>query len=1045
MGCRYQFQGKTYTAWEFDDVLRAMAPAELLPFLPPSVHDIVRGVDVVAPAAGTLYSQGERVVPEAGRLGAFLKSSAPKLSAALSDIFNTRETFNWLHKSVGTQHHKASLDSDFKRVYESAMSFENDVSRLANEAADFAPDLIPRMDGLRETMQTARRVMQDAKDSRAISSWVFYGTLAERVFTDEELRNPQAVRTRYGDLLPASEPLQSLSTRQIDLYRQFQNATSKSLDDLAASEMARLAKISKLEVAPEGMPLADTARFYFDQFAGELERQMTALEEMKEAQAEEMNALEASAKDGIGAEWGQQYVELVSNTKARHAADRQLVNNAIADMLRLKDAFIGKAETISKLKANGYAPLMRFGRYTVDVVMHNEAGEVVKDAEGNEERPFFGMFETEAEANAVARELAEEFPGYSIEQGILSEHQSELFAGVAPENLQLYAEMAGFEADEAFQKYLKLATANRSAMKRMIHRKGTAGFSFDATRTLASFITSNARAASSNLHMGDMLRAVSDIPKGKGDVKDEAIKLMQYVRSPSEAGSTIRSFLFFQYLGGSVASALVNMTQSLTTTFPYLSQYTTAADAGTQVLAAMKAATSRMYGGSTGDTAMDAILKRAEEEGIVAPQEIHMIQGEASRGDNLIGRNPLWRALENKYPALRYTSRLVHAGMSLWGAFFSLAEQYNRQVSFVAAYRIAIANGKTAEQAYAFASESVTETQFNYAKSARSNWGRNPVGAVVLTFKTFLVNYVELGIRLAKNDPKAALIMLGMLILLAGTQGAPGADDLDDVIDTLGQAMGYSTNAKRWKQEALQDLFGGGEFGRAAAGFIQHGVSYITPLDLSGRLSVGNIIPATSLLKKSDQSATDDIGELLGPAAGLAKTLHGAAQAAMGGAGALETLATMAAPKAITDVAKAVDMAQSGIYRDTHGRRVVDVSTADAVIKAFGFQPNSVAIVRRAERMVQQDIALFRAVKMQAAEQWARGVFERDPEKVESAKEALRDWNDKNPGLPMRVKLSQVQRRVSEMKKLSGDRMASSAPTEIRGNVRSVLNSGELE
>ena len=44
---------------------------------------------------------------------------------------------------------------------------------------------------------------------------------------------------------------------------------------------------------------------------------------------------------------------------------------------------------------------------------------------------------------------------------------------------------------------------------------------------------------------------------------------------------------------------------------------------------------------------------------------------------------------------------------------------------------------------------------------------------------------------------------------------------------------------------------------------------------------------------------------------------------------------------------QAVDMVQTGEYRDTRGRKVVDVSGFDAFIKSVGFQPNTVAEPRR--------------------------------------------------------------------------------------------------
>ena len=974
-----------------------------------------------------------------------IQASSPKIADALRDTFATNEKFGWWHKTLGTQHHKAHLDKDFAKVYHAAQAFERDTARMASEAADLAPDLLPKMDGIGDTVRTAKNVKRDARDSAAISPWVYYGTLAESVFSDEQLMNPDAVIEKFGKLLPDDQPLKPLTERQIKLYRQYHAAINKSLEDLAISEMGRLARIAKLDMAEPTMTMHEAARYYFEQIAGEIQNLTAALEELQEEQKAEAKLLEDAAEDeATGADQRKRYAKLLMDMKAKHKEQREAITAPLADLLNMKEHFIGRAMKIKELQDKGYAPLMRFGKYTVDVTLQDENGKVLTDPDGNELRPFFGMFESEAEANAVARELREEYPDHTVTQGILSEHQHQLFQGITPENVELYAKAVGMDTDEAFQRYLKLATANRSAMKRLIHRKGTAGFSFDATRSLASFITSNSRAASSNLHIGDMLKAVADIDKTKGDVKDEAIKLMEYVRSPAEGGVAIRSMLFFQYLGGSVASALVNMTQTFTTTFPYLSQekFGGPKKAADELRKAMAMSAKRMRGGSTGDKALDALLKRAEEEGVVAPHEIHMLQGEAGRGSGIFANSPVWRSLENKYPALRFTSRFIDAGKSLWGSFFSLAEQYNRQVAFIAAYQMAKQQGKSEAQAYAMAEQAVEESQFNYQKSARPNWARSAVGATLLTFKTFLINYLEFIKRLPNRE---RAIAIGMLVLLAGAQGAPGADDLDDIIDTIGQAAGHSTNTKRWKREVLADIFGNGDFGKAASGFILHGVSEFLPMDISGRLSVGNIIPATSLFKRDNVSTTDEVAELIGPAGGLAKKLYEGAKGVVSGDDPTRMLMYVVAPKAIADAYQGVDMLQTGIYRDYRGRKVTDASALDAAVKAIGFQPNSVAVVKRAERLVQQDIALFRNVKQDIAERWARGIFERDTDKVAKAREELRDWNEKNPAMPMAVKTSQIQRRVTEMKKTSGERVASASPKEIRGNVEHTLRAGELQ
>ena len=90
---------------------------------------------------------------------------------------------------------------------------------------------------------------------------------------------------------------------------------------------------------------------------------------------------------------------------------------------------------------------------------------------------------------------------------------------------------------------------------------------------LAAFITSNARLSSSNWHFGDMNAAIQRIPKHKGDVIDESVKLAKYIQNPQEEAATIRGLMFFNFVGGSGRLRVSEHDAELTTTLPFLAQY----------------------------------------------------------------------------------------------------------------------------------------------------------------------------------------------------------------------------------------------------------------------------------------------------------------------------------------------------------------------------------------------------------------------------------------------------------------------------------------
>ena len=688
------------------------------------------------------------------------------------------------------------------------------------------------------------------------------------------------------------------------------------------------------------------------------------------------------------------------------------------------DKVDAKAERAQDLIRRGYAPLSRFGTYTLEAML--PTGE-----------RYFGMFETQAERTKMLRTLNVARAG-EISQGTLSQEAYKIFAGVSPETLELFGDLLGLESQgdgpgaQAFQEYLKATKSNRSAMKRLIERKGIAGFSEDVGRVLAGFIYSNARQTSTNLHTGEItqsLTAMKDGDKTQGELLDSAVKLVEYIRNPQEEAQALRGLLFAQYIGGSVASALVNMTQPITMTLPWLSQYGGLANAGKQLAAAARDAAK---GRSTGNARLDAALLKAEEEGIVSPQEVHQLMAQAAgRGSLQAGDGTL--AGDASAKAGNALSKVALA----WGKGFSLAEQFNRRVTFIAAWRNAAERGLSDPSS--FAEQAVAETQGVYNKGNKPAWARGAVGSTVFTFKQYSIAYVEMLHRMAtRGGPegkRAALYALGILFLLSGLGGGPGADDLDDLISGALQALGYNFDSKAKRREFLTGIIG-----QAGADFVERGVSGIAgvPIDVSGRLGMGNLIPGTGLLtKKTDH--TRDVAEIAGPAGDFANRIFQAGGSVI--KGDIAKAGNSLAPTAIRNLSQAYDMANMGMYRDKKDMKVLDTDGYDAFAKFIGFQPNDVKRAQDANSEVQRRVALNQMRESEIADAWALGVFEKDQDKVKAARDALAQWNADNPESPIRIDFKQIAKQVRAMNEDKATRIAKTAPVEIRAAVRRELES----
>lgn len=964
----------------FVAAVRAWALAHGVPLKSVTVDDLVAYAQ-----AGVRKAAKGRVLTTSGAQGAMSKSpdsegiqfsrsgtlrtATRAATDALADTFTAPGKLSWWHKTMGTMYNLAERSPYFAPVFRAAQGFIDDVSHYANDAADLAPKLLPKLDNWRDIWKSPI----SAADNTAIAKPIFEGTLMWR--RDE---NGKPVRVAEGEDVGSAgivwhdtelRSMFGLNDAQVALYREFRAATNRSLDSMARADMLR--------------------------YGGK---------DAKAVREQVMDARDLTAATSI---------------LRQHFRDLALADPERAEMLTATiQGFDDRAGRAKALMGKGYAPLSRFGRYSVDVVR-------------NGKREYFGLFETAREANQMAARMRREFGIASVTQGTLSQEAFKMFAGITPETLELFGNALGLDStgdearDKAFQEYLRLTKSNRSAMKRMIHRQGIAGYSEDVARVLASFVYSNARQTAAGLNIGDLGEAVQAIPKEQGELKDVAFGLADYVKNPQEEAQAIRGLLFAQYLGGSIASAFVNMTQPAAVTFPWLSQFGGAKAAAAQLAKAAADTAKKRY-----EPDLARALRLAEEDGTVSPQEVHQLMAQA-QGSGALRAGDGTKQGEALALASNGLKRMAFA----WGKVFGMAEQVNRRVTFIAAYRTAVERGM--DNPSQFARKAVQETQFVYSKASKQQWGRGAIGGTLMTFKTYSVAYLELLHRMATQGgpegKRAALLALGVLMLMGGVGGLPFAGDAEDIADALARLLGYNISVKQARQELLEDAFG-----RGIAGFIDKGITGLpgAPLDVSGRLGMGNLIPGTGLLQPKS-SHTADMLEIVGPAGDLTKrAFEGAGKLLQGDvAGA----ALQVAPTAVRNAAKGVDMAATGMYRDAKGYKVLDTDGLEAALKAVGFQPKSVATIQEANAEAQQAKNFYALRAQEIRAKWARGIFEGDKEMVQEARDEVADWNRKNPEQRMVIAIPSVMKKVQEMRKSKDERIAATAPKAMRASLKEDL------
>lgn len=927
-------------------------------------------------------------------------------------------------KTIGTMRHLAERVPAFKPVYETAQQNIDDVSMLANDAADRAPRLLPRVDTIGDLVGKNRKTPVSAADNKAVAKPLFEGTLLWGRDVDGKAVQVDELAKKYGNL-PADDKAQlllragRLDDRMLGAWRglplaQYEANVNSRFDSkmLKAGTVWTDAELQTMFSATANqIALYREARAAIDRSID-----MTARADMMRALGDEYAPMRDMVLDAPKLS---DALELLTTTLQHDAKAKP----ELADrLLQLNNLVVDRAATAKDLQDAGYAPLSRFGRYTLDVV----------DQDGS--RQYFGMYETMKDANLAKIQMAQAFPGAVITQGTMSQQSFKLFAGITPETLEIFKDMVvGKEADAATRKvydeYLKLTKNNHSALKRLIQRKGIEGYSQDVGRVVANFVYSNARQGAAGLNAGTMDRAINDIPKDQGELKDLAMGLRSYIRDPQEEGQAVRGMLFAQYLGGSLASAFVNMTQPFAVTLPWLSQFGGIRAASGQMTRALKDMGTR---GRKYETDLAHALKSAEDDGVVSPQEVHQLMAQA-RGAGGLRSGDGTRAGDARAAAGNAWERAKVA----WGQPFALAEQFNRRSTFIAAFRIAKAQGMP--DPGAFARKAVLETQFVYSKANKPQWARGAVGGTLFTFKTYSVSYLELMQRMWKQGgpegKRAVGWALAMLMLMGGAGGVPFAEDVEDLIDGAGQLMGYNISSKQWRKQALAGIVG-----KELGEFMEQGLSGLpgAPIDVSGRLGMGNLIPGTGLFM-TKQSRERDLLEVVGPAGDLVARGFTAGRKVLTGdvAGA----ALEVSPTAVRNLAKGADMAATGMYRDQKGYKVIDTTLAEAAAKAIGFQPKSVSEVQESNSFMQRTKSFYTQTSSDIKAQWAQALFEKDDAALQRVRDRLADWNKNNPEQPIVVKIPDVMKRVHEMNKDRTARITDTSPKALRQQMREMATS----
>lgn len=651
------------------------------------------------------------------------------------------------------------------------------------------------------------------------------------------------------------------------------------------------------------------------------------------------------------------------------------------------------------LKDQGYVPLMRFGKYFVRI-WNPTTGEV----------SYRQHFESESERNIYFRDQEKKGnlpPGTVLEKGQINELQHKLFQGVSPETVALFAKESGLPIGDAETAYIKYAVQNNHALKRLLKRQGIDGFDTDVKRVLASFVMSNARYSANQSYNPAIDESITNIEDPA--FQEDAIRLRDYSLDTQEELAAVKNFAFVWYMGFSAMFGVVNLTQPLLQTFPYLMQYSK--DHSTIFKAMGKAITTWAKGTDAMDPKYKAHYERARKEGHLDPQNTWMMQG-LERGKSGLGAST-WQLVS-------------HAS----GLFAQASETVNRRTSLFAALDVAESLGQTKleqlgfKDAYDFAVRTIQETQGIYNKGNRPRVSRGNVGSVLMMYKQFMIAYIEQMVRMQKSGlyggdddefkkkmaglvgfgvSRSVLTMLGILMALSGTTGLPFVRDILDGIETAGGLVGKPVNTEREIQIALHDALGQ-TMGSAVNTALMDGFINLNPfIDFKGRMGMGDLIPATAYFSPttSDYMKSSEISQIAGPIGGLLEKVK--ESVALAQVGAYGQSGVQLLPKAITSVGQGAIAATTGDYRNMKtGVKTNDVTPWEGVIKILDAQPASIAKEGRVRGYEMKDKSAQTYVNARWKERYVNALESGDRTQVRTVKQEIREYNKSNPRYPVK-------------------------------------------
>lgn len=761
-----------------------------------------------------------------------------------------------------------------------------------------------RPDGWKRPADDEARRMLSGKPSPAQNEWARI-TLNE---AEERRETWEALRGRFQAL---PKPFQELYAEIRDTYSEMADASESALVDNLREAARVVVKNADREHAKELQRIRD------DGLAGKARAEAIAEANAKKTRAHAMAAAGSTSK-----------------------------------LKQLRQMF----ET-NRL-AGPYFPLARFGNYFV----------TIRDTDGKV--TSFSRFEKEGDQKRWMRE-AEQQGLDRVEHGVLGGDVS-LREQVDPrfladvEGLLMEAGATREMMDAVWQRWLE-TLPDQSMRTSRIHRKNRLGFNQDAIRAFSSAMFHGAHQTARLRYGTQMEETLNEAeeqaksapdPNRAGFVVREMKQRHAFTMSPTNNLWVTRAttMAFVWSLAANPAAAAINLTQTTVVGVPLMSaRYRKAGVSGvTRALARASHDFMRGQGkvakrvkgvpvwtdtwSAENSATLSGEERRAMQQGyelgVIDKTQAHDL---ASVADSGVEYNP--------------ARERVMKVMS-WG--FHHAERFNREVTYLAAYRLARDEGLSHDASVSSAAAMTWKTHFDVQNSSRPRAMQGDTAKVLTIFRSFQVNMLWRLFRDlhqafhgsdAETRREARAQLIGVSLSMMAHAGFRGVWGYALVTGLLSLFFPDDDDMDAWLQDAL--LIEGDSLGAAAwnwtMGLALNGApGHALGIDLTNRIGMPELWVRGDDRDREGQDLwhfyTD---QLLGPAFGILGNFVMAGS--MLDDGQYLRAFEKAAPAFLRNPAKAGRYAAGGVTTYQGDPLIEDVSPWQILMQAQGFAPAEVA------------------------------------------------------------------------------------------------------